>query len=434
MQICFLNPQGYVESRPPLGRTDTGGQVVYVLELAKALGRLGVQVDIVTLRFDGREEVERLSSNVRIIRITCGPDTFVVKEQLYELMPILVEKLYAYIMQNGLSYSAIHSHYWDGGYAGMLLQRRLNIPNIFTPHSLGKWKELGMAGDGITPEQSAKLYRYKERIAVEKRILRTANTILMLSQAQRVKLLQHYTVNFDKIRVVYPGVDMRVFKPRKRGRPKNPELKTSNNILVVSRFVPAKGIDRAIDIFHLMTQEIDCNLYIVTAKQDDYFSDEEITYEETVRAHIKRYHLEDRATFLGYISNRRRLARLYREADIYMLPSRYEPFGLTTMEAMACGAVIVASDVAGSCELIIDSVNGFVVDMEDRKEVARVACNLLKDEKVRKRTSKNAVLTIKKHLAWDIIARRLIEQIYPAPSGITNYELRVTNEEEPRNS
>lgn len=385
------------------------------MELAKALGRQGVKVDIITRQFDGMAQVERLSSHARILRFPCGPDGFVVKEQLYEFIPEMVRKLYAYIEQEGIHYDAIHSHYWDGGYAGMLLQRRLNIPNIFTPHSLGKWKEQEMAVDG-TPPQDDKLYHYKQRIQVEKRIMRSADVVLMISQIQRIKLMQHYSVDFGKIRVLYPGVDMRVFGPRKRSAPGIPGIETKNNILVVSRFVPAKGIDQAIDIFRLIAQEIDSHLYIVTANEADYFSEEEIKHEEAVHGRIKAYGLQDRITLLGYISDRKVLAEHYRMADIYLLPSRYEPFGLTTMEAMACGAVAVVSSAAGSCELIIDGVNGFIVDMHNHRHVADLIVSLLKDKRTRKRTSQNAALTIQKHLAWDVIARSLIEHVYP-PEG-----------------
>ncbi len=417
MRILFLNPQGYVEKHPPLGKTDTGGQIVYVLELAKALGRQGVDVDIITRQFSGREQVEIVGEHARIVRIPCGPDEFVVKENLYELMHELVNNLHSYITKNDLSYTAIHSHYWDGGYAGLLLERRLGVPHIFTPHSLGKWKELDMA-DGIVnapPEDGDAFYRYRQRILVEKRIMRSASVTLMLSQTQRIKLMQHYSVDFARIKTSYPGVDMSIFGLRQPKSADDPDsIKTTNNLLVVSRFVPAKGIDRAIDIFNLVAQETECHLYVVTAGQDDCFSEEELGYQAAVQSRVRDYGLEGRVTFLGYIRDRATLADRYRETDIYLLPSRYEPFGMTTLEAMACGAVAVVSDVAGSCELIIDGVNGYIANMHDYRSTADVIIALLQDKRERLRTSENAVLTVQKHLAWDVIARSLIEQVYPA--------------------
>src|SRR5438552_1082673 len=233
MRICFLNPHGYLAKQPPLGKTDTGGQIVYILELAKALSRQGVSVDIVTRQFDARPQVEEVAANAQIIRIPCGPNAFVVKEKLYELIPEMVDRFCTYAEENKLQYDVIHSHYWDGGYAGMLLHERWNVPHFFTPHSLGKWKELEMApltdpelamdgppllsergrhtslhsasdGPFRTPHSalptphSALDYRHRKRIAIENKIIRSADMVLMLSQVQKLKLIQHYSVHFDR--------------------------------------------------------------------------------------------------------------------------------------------------------------------------------------------------------------------------------------------
>ena len=412
MRVCFLNPQGYIQKKPPLGKTDTGGQIVYVLELAKALGRQGVQVDLITRQFDDHPLVEKLTDMARIIRVPCGPDTFVVKEELAALIPEWVERLYATIKAEGLCYDVIHSHYWDGGYAGMLLKRKLKIPHIFTPHSLGKWKEQALNKEEVAPHDLSRVYHYQERIEMEKRIMRAANTTLMLSQAQWIKLLQHYAVDFERVRVLYPGVNTRVFRPGKNG--KNNGFKTKNNILLVSRFVPAKGIDRAIELLRLLTQDIDCHLYIITAQSSEYASPEEVDAELTAKNLIEAYGLQDCVTFLGYVSNRKKLAAYYRQTDLFLQPARYEPFGLTTMEAMASGTVGLISHVAGSTELIVDGVNGFIVNIHDPQKVVDLMVALLRDKKWRKRVSENAVVTIQRHFSWDVIATNLINTIYPA--------------------
>jgi glycosyltransferase involved in cell wall biosynthesis len=247
---------------------------------------------------------------------------------------------------------------------------------------------------------------------MEKRIMRAANTTLMLSQAQWVKLLQHYAVDFDRIRVLYPGVNTRVFRPTKNG--KHNGFPTKNNILLVSRFVPAKGIDRAIELLRLLSQAIDCHLYIITAQSSDYASPEEVDAELTTKNLIQTYGLQDRVTFLGYVSNRKKLAAYYRQTDLFLQPARYEPFGLTTMEAMASGTVALISHVAGSTELIVDGVNGFIVNIHQEQQVVDLMVELLRDKKRRKRVSENAVVTIQRHFSWDVIATNLINTIYPA--------------------
>jgi mannosylfructose-phosphate synthase len=412
MRVCFLNPQGHLQGHPPLGKTDTGGQIVYVLELARALSRQGIKVDLITRQFGGQKPVEDLTSNARIVRLPCGPDTFVVKEHLYELMNQWVQRLEAFSRTEDVQYDIIHSHYWDGGYAGMLLQRRLHIPHVFTPHSLGRWKELALSHDAVPGQALAPLYRYQVRIMTEKRIMRTADVVLMLSQIQRVRLMQHYRLDFDKIRVLYPGVDTRVFTPNHPAGG-NGRMPTQNNILLVSRFVPAKGIDTAIEVFRRVARRVDCHLYIVTTNKLDDFSEEEIENERAVRWMIETHRLQDRVHFLGFIANRRLLADYYRSTDLFLLPSRYEPFGLTTLEALACGAVTLVSHAAGSRELLIDGLNGFIVDMEEPDAVAKLIVSLFKDRALAQRIAENAVLSTQRHFSWDVTAKRLLKHVYP---------------------
>ncbi|HMA37991.1 MAG TPA: glycosyltransferase, partial [Chloroflexia bacterium] len=395
----------------------TGGQVVYILELAQALGRQGVAVDIVTRQFAGRRPVEELGAGARIIRIPCGPDAFVIKEQLYELMPELVRNLIRYMRAEAIQYDAIHSHYWDGGYAGLLLQRKLQVPHIFTPHSLGQWKARDMAQAPAPSAQLAALYRYDVRIATEKKIMRAADTILMLSQIQRIKLLRDYAVDFDKVRVLYPGVDTRIFHPGPPQRSGNRAMETPNNILLVSRFVPAKGIDSAIEAFRLLADQVEAYLYIVTSNSSDMASAEEVENERQIQGLIRRYGLQERVRFLGFVSDRSTLAEYYRRASVFLLPSRYEPFGLTSMEALASGTVALISRAAGCRELIIDGVNGFLVDMQAPAAVATLIRQLLADKTQAARVAENEVLTIQKHFSWDITAQKLIRAIYPGGAG-----------------
>jgi glycosyltransferase involved in cell wall biosynthesis len=235
---------------------------------------------------------------------------------------------------------------------------------------------------------------------------------LMLSQIQRVRLMQHYRLDFDKIRVLYPGVDTRVFTPNHPANG-NGRMPTQNNILLVSRFVPAKGIDTAIEVFRRVARRVDCHLYIVTTNKLDDFSEEEIANERAVRWMIETHRLQDRVHFLGFISDRKLLADYYRSTDLFLLPSRYEPFGLTTLEALACGAVTLVSHAAGSRELLIDGLNGFIVDMEEPDAVAKLIVSLFKDSALAQRIAENAVLSTQRHFSWDVTARRLLKYVYP---------------------
>lgn len=407
-RVCFLNPQGYVQKNPPLGMTDTGGQIVYILELAKALARSGIKVDIVTRHFQDKESLEEISPNVRIIRIPCGSQDFIIKEKLYEYIPEFVENFVKFTNKQNLKYDLLHSHYWDGGYAGIKLAKKLEIPHVFTPHSLGRWKQIDMEVDEVPVANLRKLYRYQVRIATEQKIMDRANIIMMLSEGQRIKLLQYYLVDFEKIKVIYPGVDTRVFNCGKCQNGNSNGMTKKNRILIVSRFAPAKGIDRAMEIFSLVTKKIDCTLYLATSMGVE-LSEEEIETKKKVEETIAKNNLKDKVRFLGFIPDRKQLAEYYKKTDIFLLPSRYEPFGLTTLEAMACGKVTFVSRVAGSKEIIVDGVNGFIIDMHERVKVAKKILEVFENPKLKKLISSNALLTIQKHYSWDIIGKQIVE-------------------------
>src|SRR5690606_6656344 len=138
---------GYVAAEPELGKPDTGGQVVYVLELSKSLARLGYDVDILTRQFEDQPSVEEVGERVRLLRFPCGGNEFIGKETLCEHIPEWVENVSAYLKEENSNYAFINSHYWDAGIAGQALADKHNIPHLHTPHSIGSWKRDNMDGD-----------------------------------------------------------------------------------------------------------------------------------------------------------------------------------------------------------------------------------------------------------------------------------------------
>ncbi|MCR4326373.1 MAG: glycosyltransferase [Candidatus Roizmanbacteria bacterium] len=407
-RVCFLNPHGYVEYPPPLGKTDTGGQTLYEFQLAQALGKKGIKVDIVTRQFDDRKTEEQVFENVKIVRIPCGGPTFVAKEKMFELMPEFVDRFVEYIAKTKKKYSIIHSHYWDAGYAGMLLKKELNIPHVHSPHSLGKLKNIEMAVEDLPIAKLKPAYRYHVRIALEQRIYNSADAVHVLCETNRIQLLRHYIVDFEKIKVIFPGVDTQAFTPKSNGVDRNIKLK-ENAILTMCRFVPAKGIDRVIEAVSLLRNRIPFHLYMGGGTIDEYQSDEERINNERVREYIKKYKLQNYCTFLGYVDHDKILPGYYRKADIFILPSRFEPFGLTTLEAMACGTVPLVSSVAGSKEVIIDGLNGYTVDTHNRKKLAEAIFKVLSDPKLKKKVSENAAFTMREHYSWDHIVDKFIK-------------------------
>ncbi|MBI2032423.1 MAG: glycosyltransferase [Candidatus Levybacteria bacterium] len=408
-RVAMLNPQGYVQDPAPLGKTDTGGQTLYVLQLSKALAKKNIKVDIITRQFDNQPEEEKIAENVKIIRIKAGGNSFIQKEKLYEVMPDFVDNLMISMQKRRKEYDIIHSHYWDGGYAGNLLSKMLDVPHVHTPHSLGKLKKVEMMAVEELPLQRLKpMYRYHVRIAIEQQIINKADAVVVICETSRIQILQHYLIEFEKLQVIYPGIETDVFKPQKNGEDKRIKLEP-NSILTVSRLVPAKGIDRLIDALALLKNKTPFHLYIGGDTLEYGKSDEEVQAGKQIQAQIKKYKLEKLVTFLGMLPHDTVLPAYYRAADVFVLPARYEPFGLTTLEAMASGTASIVSNVAGSREVIIDGLNGFLVDTHDRKKLAEYVSNLLKDAKLNKKVSQNAAFTVQEHYSWDKIVEQFIK-------------------------
>lgn len=403
----MLNPQGYVIHPAPLGKTDTGGQTIYVLQLAKALAKRNIKVDIVTRQFENLPGEEEVFENVKIVRIPCGTNQFVPKEKLYELMPEMVENLVKHIEKKGKQYDIIHSHYWDGGYAGYLLSKMLDIPHVHTPHSLGKLKKLEMQVEKVPPTKLKPMYRYHVRIAIEQKIMTKAHAVVVICETSRIQILEHYIVDFEKIHVIYPGIDTQNFNTKKNNVDKRLNL-LQNSVLTVSRLVPAKGIDRLIEALSLIKNKIDFHLYI-GAELGESKSQEELETRENLQTLIKRYKMTKMVTFIGHVPHDSVLPAYYRHASVFVLASRYEPFGLTTLEAMACGAPPIVSHVAGSKEVIVDGLNGFIVDSGNRKALADTIHKLLKDSKLQTKIAQNAAFTVQEHYSWDKIVEKFIQ-------------------------
>ena len=167
--VCMLSTHGYVAAVPKLGQPDTGGQIVYVLEVSKALHQLGYKVDVVTRGFAGQPEVEEMDPGLRVLRVPFGGDDFIVKEDFHDIVDEGIENFLKKIDADRLKYDLISSHYWDAGVIGQAVADELGVPHVHTPHSIGAWKREQMDEKSMPPEKFA-TYRFDERIEAEKRV------------------------------------------------------------------------------------------------------------------------------------------------------------------------------------------------------------------------------------------------------------------------
>jgi mannosylfructose-phosphate synthase len=406
-RICMLSTHGYFDPVPQLGQTDTGGQVVYVLELAKALARIGVPVDIYTRWFDReRPQVDRVDGHhdVRVIRIPAGQWEFLPKEEIYGVLPELARTMVAFIRERGLEYDLFHGHYVDAGIVTLDVARELDKPAFFTAHSLGAWKREQMSGD---PDEMEKKFNFVHRIAEEQRIFRSVKAQSVTTPLQEEKLRDLYGFEGANVVVIPPGVDVHHFTPPGSGeRPDGVDL-PERYVFCLSRIDTNKGHDMLLAAFDEVRRSVsDVRLLIGGGSPEPQERERGVL--DMMRGIVEERGMGERVRIIGYIPDDE-LVHYYRHAALFALPSLFEPFGMTALEAMACGTPVVASKFGGIKNVITPGRNGLLVDPQDPGAFARAMTALLEDDALARRYGDAGRETILTHYSWEAIADRHIE-------------------------
>jgi mannosylfructose-phosphate synthase len=405
--ICMMSTHGYFDPVPQLGRTDTGGQVVYVLELAKALSVQGISVDIYTRWFDrSSKQIDPVSgySGVRVIRIPAGSWEFLPKEEIYDVLPELVSNMIAFIRQNGLNYDLFHGHYVDGGIVTIGVAREFDRPSFFTAHSLGAWKREQMQGDTAELERK---YRFSHRIVEESRIFESVTAQSVTTDLQMEKLDEFYNFRADNVVVIPPGVDVHSFVMPEAGADEALRDLPDRYVFCLSRIDANKGHDLLLHAFDVVRKVIP-DVHLVIGGGSPSPKERELTVLSTMRGIIREKGLDERVEILGYVPDSL-LVPLYQQAELFVLPSIFEPFGMTALEAMACGRPVVASEFGGIRNVIETGRNGLLVDPSNTIEFAEAMTALLNDEVLSKGLGAEGHQTIHKFFSWEAIAKRHLE-------------------------
>ncbi len=404
--IAQFSVHGYFDPEPVLGRTDTGGQVTYVLELAKYLAKINdIKVDIYTRQFEGRETVAHVNDRVRVVRLPCGPDEFIRKEEIFPHWNEFIDNAQAFFKENSLQYDVLHGHYWDAGYVCMNLAERLGQPYFYTAHSLGAWKREQMGGD---PAEMEKLWKFEERVHWENILFRKAAAHTVTTEDGRDTYKRLYDFETPHMDVIPPGVDIHRFRPLESGE-KERDLDTlpGNYVFCLSRIDSNKGHAELIRAFAHVAKEVpDATLVIGGG------SKEPKQHEMNVRAEfvkiIDELDLGDRVVFTGYVDDDD-LATYYRKAGLFVLPSKYEPFGMTTLEAMSCGTPVVATKFGGIRKNLREGYDALMVDPGDEKEFGAAITRLLTDEALSSKLVENGLRTIRERFSWEAIAETTLK-------------------------
>jgi mannosylfructose-phosphate synthase len=408
--IAMISIHGYVAARPPLGAADTGGQVVYVLELSKKLAQLGYQVDIWTRQFAGQPAVEPVAERVRILRMPCGGPGFLPKEYLCDHLAEWNENALRFISEHQLKYNFINSHYWDAGLAGRHLGKVLHIPHIHTPHSLGWWKKKQMETDA--PQSAAEFeqrYNFRRRIAAERQIYLDCDTVLATTPSQRDLIIREYSVPEGKVQMIPAGYDDNRFFAVRESTRKTIRARLGFEgkvILALGRLARNKGYDLLIDAFSVVARR-DPEAVLHLAVGGSEMNDNERTILAELKAQATKTGYATRIRFGSFIEDRD-LPDCYRAADLFVLSSRYEPFGMTAIEAMASGVPTVVTVHGGLHAALTFGRHAVFADPFDRLDLGIMMHKVLHHSRLRKRLSRMGAHLARSLFTWTGVAHQLV--------------------------
>lgn len=328
------------------GRTkDAGGMNVYIHQLARELGNQGTTVDIYTRRTNEHQPgIVQLSPHVRVIHIQAGPLKPIPKGDLYTHLLTFAQRVDDFKISRGLQYEVLHSHYWLSGAAGMQLARSWDIPHITMFHTLAHLKQLAHPGE---PEPLI-------RLEMERRLIKKVDRIIVATSDERMQMIRHCGATASQVDVIPCGVDLKLFVPQNRqsARKKLGLKQDSPVLLFVGRLDPFKGPDLLLRAAAMM--EEDAQTVIVGGKLT---GDKELQHLRKLAAELK---IGRRVQFLG-AQPQQELPTIYSAADVTVIPSYHESFGLAAVESLACGTPVVATRAGGLTTIVRDGETGYLV-------------------------------------------------------------------------
>ena len=403
--LMMISLHGYVGAEPELGKPDTGGQVVFVLELAKRFAHLGYRVDVVTRRFEDQPAEDRINENLRVWRIPFGGRRFIRKEDMHDHYGDFVVNLLAAVQRQNRRYDVVNSHYWDAGVAGQQIAEDLQIPHIHTPHSLGWWKAQDMQS---LPDDDVAGYRFEERIHKEFLLYRTCDFVIATSEQQVQIITEKYELPAEHIAMIPPGIDERRFTATTPTALADARARlglSADDVYVVGRAATNKGYDLIIDAMpHLLRLQPQARLVLAAGAN----SPDDIALVDGWRQQASDLGVSDRIEWRGYVADDD-LADHYRAPGVFALPSRYEPFGMTAVEAMACGTPTVLTTNGGLHTQIEFGRHALVADPTRPEEFAAMLNMPMQHGWLRDRLAVEGARFARRNFGWTGIARRTLE-------------------------
>ncbi|MFW5730616.1 MAG: HAD-IIB family hydrolase [Desulfonatronovibrionaceae bacterium] len=422
-----------------LGRdADTGGQVKYVVELARALDRLPEvdRIDLITRSvLDSKVDpvygktIEKIGEKANIIRIPFGPRRYLRKEVLWPYLDELTDRILKYLRRIRMVPDIIHGHYADAGAAGAKLAHNLGVPLVFTGHSLGMVKREKLLAQGKSMDSIENTYKISTRIEAEEMSLGNASLVITSTSQERDEQYRQYdNYHPERMRVIPPGVDLERFYPYRRGqaRPAIADqlvrfLRKSGKpmVLALSRPDERKNISTLVNAFGTNEQLREAaNLVVIAGNREDIRS-MPAGSRKVLLGMLLDVDKHDLYGSMAYPKTHSAddVPELYRLAartrGVFVNPALTEPFGLTLIEAAACGLPLVATDDGGPRDIIGNCGNGTLVDPLNQEEMAEAILKYIQDREEWKKCSKSGIRGVKKHYSWESHAAKYLKEISP---------------------
>jgi len=408
------------------GGTDSGGQNVYVGQVAKHLAAIGYTVDVFTRR-DRPDLPEAViwQNGVRIIHVPAGPTRSIPKEDLLPHMGDFTRFIQCFMEReqaqaNGMlqgkpCYQLIHANFWMSALVALSLKQRTGVPFIVTFHALGRIRRQHQGSADRFPDQ---------RFAVEEQVVQAANYIVAECPQDRDDLMQFYHADPAKIRVIPCGVDAAEFWPLPKaqaratlGLPLQERI-----VLQLGRMVPRKGVDTAIRGIAALNHQARLPARLLVVGGESPVPDPTLTPEiDRLQTLTRELNIADRVTFVGQ-RQREVLKYYYSAADIFVTTPWYEPFGITPLEAMACGTPVIGSNVGGIKFTVKDGETGYLVSPRRPDQVCDRLAFLYRHPALLNLMGRQAIRHVASQFTWPRVTSAiaaLYEDMLAAPTLTT---------------
>ncbi|MES2354879.1 MAG: glycosyltransferase family 1 protein [Pseudomonadota bacterium] len=385
-----------------VGGTDSGGQNVYVAHVAKQLARQGYWIDIFTRDDSGaRPLIVEWNPNIRVIHVPAGPTHFIEKEKMLPYMEQFGKFITQFSRRERVPYHIVHANFFMSGIAAMRMKRELGIPFVITFHALGRVRRLCQGAADSFPDS---------RFTIEERLMSAADRIIAECEQDKEDMVQLYGADKRKIDLVPCGFDPEEFWPVPVNARKQLGFKEEEFIVLqLGRMVPRKGVDNVIRGIAILKKKWGITARLVIVGGNSSEPDPRVTPEiGSLRKLAEEEEVASQVTFTGQ-RTRAVLRYFYSASNVFVTTPWYEPFGITPIEAMACGTPVIGSLVGGIKHTVVDGETGYLIPPNDPDAIAERLAHLYRNKDVAQRLGQAGLKRANHLFTWRNVTKKIAD-------------------------